>query len=84
MSEISGRVLVSKAEGRGGKAYWIREAVALAGEVAALKAKLVAMEQVKEMLRAGASVIKQGAHLNDDWVRESEDALIATAQEEKE
>ena len=40
MSETSERVLVSNAEGRGGKSYWIREAMRLAGEVATLEAKL--------------------------------------------
>mgnify|MGYP001574372719 CR=1 FL=1 len=40
MSDTSGRVLVSRAENRGGKAYWIREAIKLAGEVDFLEAKL--------------------------------------------
>ena len=61
----------------------IADASAYADNVAALGAKLEAAKQVTEMLRAGVSIIKQGAHLNDDWVRESENALAA-AQEEQE
>ena len=42
MSETSERAVMSAAEKRGGKDYWRREGLRLAGEVAALEAKLEA------------------------------------------
>ena len=72
MSETSERVKVSKAEGRGDKAYWIREAVRLADEVVAIEARLEAVRQVMY-------------HSNDDTAGRLAKALgiIRQVQQEK-
>ena len=79
MSETSERVLVSNAEGRGGKSYWIREAMRLAGEVATLEAKLEATRNAITV----AIVAIAGGEASDDTGRMLEIALVAAQKEGK-